>query len=123
MVKWNKKNPGKELKKKLLLEPIADPMEFKKNKSSDKARSVTSINERITIDLWFDKHYIDRHQHGDDNGKRDGIDSESVKEIVLRSVKHLLVYSACLPNFTFLNHENYRNKFTSHKDCMSENNR
>lgn len=80
---------------------IVDPLEFKKNKSSDNAREVTNINERITINLWFDKHYGDRHQHDDDNGKRDGIDHESVKTLVLQSVKHLLVYGACLPNFIF----------------------
>ena len=87
-----------------MLSAIPDPMEFTKNKSSDHARSVTTINERITIDLWFDKHYVDRHQHGDINGKREGIDIEIVKNLVLNSVKHLLFYSSCIKNFTFLNH-------------------
>ncbi len=83
---------------------IVDPLEFKKNKSSDKARNITSINERISIELWFDKHYIDRNQHGDEDGKRNGIDNTMVEALVLQSVKHLLFYSACVKNFTFLNH-------------------
>ncbi len=118
---------GREPRKRIqadrpMLAAIADPMEFKKNKSSDKAREVTKINERITVNLWFDKHYIDRHQLGDDNGKRDGIDYDTVKNLVLQSVKHLLVYSACLPNFIFLNHEGIGNRERAIRIVCQQNN-
>jgi len=86
------------------LPALVDPLQFTKNKASNHARIETTINEKISIDLWFDKHYVDRHQHGDDNGKRDGIDKENVKKLALESLKHLLFYSAYIKNFTFLNH-------------------
>lgn len=81
---------------------VVDPLEFKKNKSSDKARRITTINEEITFDLWFDKHYIDRATLGDDSGKREGIDKKTVEILALQSVKHLLFYAAYIKNFTFI---------------------
>lgn len=83
---------------------VADSEAFTKNLSSDKARIVTTIAENIGVILWFDKHYLDRHSLGDENGKREGIGTDQVEKLVLLSVKHLLFYSACIPKFTFLNH-------------------
>lgn len=83
---------------------IEDELEFKANKCSGNAKRIIIQEENIQIDLWFDKHYHDRYQHGDENGKRVGIDSHIVKELVLRSFKHLILYSSLIKGFTFLNH-------------------
>ena len=86
---------------------IIDEQEFKKNKSTDNARHVISAIEPITIDLHFDKHYLDRVQHGDDDGtKREGIEPESIQALVLKSIKHLVFYSCHLSSFTFVNMKN-----------------
>lgn len=80
-----------------------DPLEFKQNKSSPKAKRIYTEDENVTIELWFDKHYHDRDQHGDDFGKRDGIDNDVVESLVKRSIKHMILYSTLVKGFTFLN--------------------
>jgi hypothetical protein len=87
--------------------PIFDEMEYKENKCSSKARQIRTTKEGLNINIWFDKHYLDRYQHGDNNGKRDGIDQDIVLSLVIQVIKHLLFYSAVVKNFTFLNH-NYQ---------------
>ena len=80
-------------------------MEFVKNKSSNRVRKVLEFSENIEIVLCFDQHYYQRLQHGDDKGLRDGIDKESVENLVLKSMKFLFLYSANVNGFSFLNHE------------------
>jgi len=70
-----------------------DPMEFRKNRSSDHARPIFTNSESIEFDVWFDKHYFDRKMHGDHSGKRDGIDQETVQNLIVNAAKHLLYYS------------------------------
>jgi len=82
---------------------IDDPLEFKQNKCSVKAKKIFTEKENITIELWFDKHYHDRNQHGDDLGKRDGIDNDSVTNLVKRSFRHMVLYSTLVKGFAFLN--------------------
>jgi len=80
-----------------------DPLAFQQNKSSHKAKRIYTKEENITIELWFDKHYHDRDQHGDDFGKRDGIDNDVVESLVRRSIKHMILYSTLVKGFSFLN--------------------
>ncbi|MBN8783515.1 MAG: hypothetical protein ABS85_09040 [Sphingobacteriales bacterium SCN 48-20] len=82
---------------------IEDPFELKENKSSHKARRIFSEEENIRVELWFDKHYIDRDQHGDDFGMRDGIDNNTVENLVRRALKHMILYSNLVKGFSFLN--------------------
>lgn len=82
---------------------IEDEMAFVANKSSSNARIITTIDERIGVKIWFDKHYLDRHQHGDERGKRIGIDTSTVESLVINCIKHLLLYGSYVKNFTFLN--------------------
>lgn len=82
---------------------IDDPLAFIPNKSSIKAKKVFTEVENITVELWFDKHYHDRDQHGDDFGKRDGITNDIVENLVKRSIKHMIFYSNLIKGFNFLN--------------------
>ena len=86
---------------------IEDNLAFVQNKCSVKARQTFIHSETIRLNGWIDKHYHDRYQHGDDMGKRDGIDPEIVERLVKKSIKHLLVYSATVKGFRFLNHEQF----------------
>lgn len=83
--------------------PVSDPLEWVANKSSPKVRSAANVQETIAIDLAYDKHYLDREQHGDELGQREGISQAVVQDLVLRSIKHLLFYSGYVANFKFLN--------------------
>jgi hypothetical protein len=84
---------------------IVDEEAFRKNRCSDNAKKVFTQVEEITIELWHDKHYHDRRQHGDEQGKRADIDADIVEDLVRRSFKHLLFYSSMVKGFTFLNTE------------------
>jgi len=76
---------------------------FTKNKCSPNARMVFTNAESLVFDIWFDKHYYIRERHGDENGKRDGIDPDAVKNCVLKAAKHLIFYAIKLRNFSFVN--------------------
>jgi hypothetical protein len=91
--------------KPIIRNVIEDPMELKANKSSQKARRVFTEIESVTIDLWFDKHYLDRNQHGDELGKREGINNDIVESLVKRSLKHMIAYSTLVKGFNFLNQD------------------
>jgi hypothetical protein len=82
---------------------IDDPLAFIPNKSSIKAKKIFTEVENITVELWFDKHYHDRDQHGDDFGKRDGITNDIVENLVKRSIKHMVLYCSLIKGFHFLN--------------------
>lgn len=84
---------------------VVDELEFKKNKCSDNARYITIILEKITFHLWHDKHYHDRHQLGDNDGKRDGIDPETVEALVRKALGHMLIYGSTIRGFKFIHHK------------------
>lgn len=87
------------------LSPVEDEMAYTKNKCSERARKINSINPNLIFDVWFDQHLHIRQQFGDNNGLREGIDSKRVESLVLKSMKHLIAYSSLLKVFTFINHE------------------
>jgi hypothetical protein len=84
---------------------IEDELAYTRNKCSENARKIESINPNLIFEVWFDKHYQIRKQFGDENGAREGIDSKNVKSLVLSSMRYLVAYSSILKTFTFINHE------------------
>jgi hypothetical protein len=84
---------------------VEDNLEFKANKCTKQARYIVDTSEMITLEIWFDKHYFTRKQHGDDDGLRVGIDEDEVKNLIVKSLKYMLFYSSRVSGFTFLNHE------------------
>ena len=89
-------------KAKLL--PVEDPAAYIQNKCSERARKVNTIQPNFNFNIWFDQHYQHRTQFGDDNGKREGIDSERVQSLVNKAMDHLVTYSTFLKTFAFVNH-------------------
>jgi hypothetical protein len=83
---------------------IEDEMAYIKNKSSENAKRIKSINSNLVFDVWIDKHYQIRRQFGDEAGARDGIDIDKVEALILKSIKHLVAYGSILKTFTFVNH-------------------
>lgn len=92
------------LKKLSAIPAIGDALEFISNNCSRNARKEFSVVENFKIEGWFDKHYHVRQQHGDDAGKREGINPEAVQSLVTRSIKFLLQFSAMVKGFKFINH-------------------
>ncbi len=86
------------------LPAIHDTDAFVKNKSSDNAKQIAEVEVSIGTHLWFDKHYQDRHQFGDNDGARVGIDPETVQKLVKKSIPHLLFYSTAVRGFHFVNY-------------------
>ena len=98
----------REPRKRIKYEPkgvpaIQDGLEFIKNKCSDHARKIFAEIEKFQVELWFDKHYHDRHQHGDEDGKREGISPRIVESLVRKSLRHLFFYSSAFSGFKFIN--------------------
>lgn len=83
---------------------IIDELEFTANKCSPNARKIGNKIESTNVDFWIDKHYHIRYHQGDEYGKRDGIEPEKVHGIVEEALRHLILYSGSVKNFTFLNH-------------------
>lgn len=76
--------------------------DFKPNCASDNAKFLHKYTE-FEVELWIDKHYQNRLVHGDDNGKREGINELSVKELIIIAFKYLLDIYLRFPKFKFIN--------------------
>ena len=98
--KLRKRIPLKKVTEKILLH---DPLSFMANKASIQARKAAEHQELVLIEIWFDKHYYNRYQHGDESGKRNGIDPDLVKEIIIQSISWLISCSGRYKFFRFLN--------------------
>lgn len=75
---------------------------YTENCASKNAKLIKLFPEDIATEFWIDKHYSNREQFGDDDGARDGIDIQSVEDLVSKSFKHLKYYSLKHKKFTFV---------------------
>ena len=89
---------------KMVVKAIEDPLEFKPNKCSPRARLQHTSTQNFHYELWIDQHYHSRQQLGDDNGKREGIEPETVESLIRRGFKHLILYSTLIKDFVFINY-------------------
>lgn len=99
---------------------IVDEAEFIENKCSPNAKRFSQRVENTNIDIWIDKHYHIRSHLGDEYGKRDGIEPEKVREIVEEAIRHLIVYSGIVKNFTFLNYRHAKGQRALRIVCQKE---
>lgn len=101
----------KRITKELVGEVIVDEFAFSRNIGSRNARKVVERSEQVNLEVWYDKHYLNRVQFGEDNGsKREGIDEKTILDLVSRSLRHLIFYSFQVKNFSFVS----SNKLKSH---------
>lgn len=82
---------------------IADETEYKENLCTNNGKRHKEFKQPIIIDLWFDKHYHTRLLIGDDDGKRNGIEIETIESLVARSIPYLFLASSALTGFKFNN--------------------
>lgn len=97
--------PRKIITKVLIGEIVVDELSFTNNIGSKNARKVVEKSELVHIELWYDKHYVNRAQFGDNDGKRDGIEENTIQELVSNSLRHLIHFSFMVKNFSFVNSE------------------
>lgn len=90
------------------LPAIEDRLAYYGNSSSHKARHDSIFDETIPVEIWFDKHYLDRHQHGDENGARDGIDPDYIRQLIRQAIKPLFIFSSQVKGFCFVNGPPFR---------------
>lgn len=87
----------KRIEKKLIGEVVMDELAYIPNKSSKNARKVLDKIEHIEIEIWCDKHYYTRVNIGDEHGRREGIEEEVIKDLVVKSIPHLCTIFSRLP--------------------------
>jgi hypothetical protein len=90
-------------RKQIKLESMPEDSEFIPNKSSFNARKIIDIDHKLTIELWYDKHYYERHFLGDETGNREGIDPATIETCVTKAMGHLFLYSSAVKGFKFVN--------------------
>ncbi|TDP04020.1 hypothetical protein [Flavobacterium sp. 245] len=88
---------------KKISEIIIDEDAYIENACSKNAKKINDISENIITEFWIDKHYSIRDQHGDDFGKREGIDIKTVEDVVNRSFKILKYFNFKNGKFQFVN--------------------
>lgn len=84
--------------------PLNDWGFFIPNQCSQLAKKIQLVVEKSTFEIWFDKHYHNRQLFGDDFGERTGIETSRVLDLVIRSLRHLLFYSATIRGFKMINY-------------------
>lgn len=80
---------------------VHDEKEFKPNCASKNAKLIHEYKE-FEVELHIDKHYETRLIHGDDEGKREGIDEDLVKALIIKSFKYLVDIALRNPHFRFI---------------------
>jgi len=75
---------------------------FEPNCASENAKLLHKYTE-FEVELWIDKHYESRLLHGDENGKREGIEEKDVQELIIKAFKYLLDIYLRFPRFKFIN--------------------
>ncbi len=82
---------------------IVDIEAYTENAGSKNTRKLIDVNYNIVTEIWIDKHYSIREQHGDNSGKREGISREVVEILVKKAFLHLKYYNLKHSNFKFIN--------------------
>lgn len=79
-------------------------LEYKPNKCTQRGRHIEDIRQSLIINFWHHEHYIDRYSKGENDGTpRRGIEPDKIRDLVILSMRHLLYYSAVVPDFAFVN--------------------
>lgn len=97
-----------------------DDMSFEKNVGTEKAKHVVTIDHSLSFEIWFHKHYWDRAHEGDDNGKREGIEPDTIRDLISRALSHLVYYSCRVKTFSFLNINTLSQVLVVVRDCYSQ---
>ena len=84
---------------------VSELIEYKPNSASENAECIHKYEE-LKVELWCDKHYHNRLNYGDSNGKREGIEVNGVQHLIINSFKYLLDIYLRGIQFKFINYFN-----------------
>lgn len=92
--------------------------DFIQNCASPNAKFIHKYTD-FEIEIWIDKHYEKRYVNGDENGKRLGIDLETVMKLVIDSVKYIFHFYMTLRLSNLINFFN-KDKPTKHRIVIKD---
>lgn len=72
---------------------IFDAEAYLENCCSKNARQIVLNSHQFNSDVWADKHYNIRVHQGDDNGVREGIETDVVLQLIIDTFNHVINYS------------------------------
>ena len=72
---------------------IIDVEAYSENCCSKNARQIVLHSHKFNSDIWADKHYNIRVNQGDDNGFREGIETDVVLQLINDTFSHVINYS------------------------------
>lgn len=75
---------------------------YEKNCATDNAKYITTYKD-FEIELWLDKHYQNRIDYGDNEGKREGIEFDIVKDLIVDSFKYIFHFYIKHRGLQFIN--------------------
>lgn len=85
-------------------EEIIDPDSYTANSSSDFAKKFHECSHDLSIELWLDKHCSLRQT------ERLGIDIDTLQNLALRGIKHIIYYQLREPKFRIIQYPEFRGK-------------
>lgn len=92
-----------------IVDSIIDPNEYTVSAASLNAQHKKTFTVNLNLDYFVDGHYVKRLQHGDEFGKREGIEPHFVEPLVENSFLHILHYSLRNSSFNIINYPPAKN--------------
>lgn len=93
---------------------------FKLNCASENAKFLY-LHKDFEIEIWIDKHYQNRLEKGDENGKREGIEEDAVMALIIESFKYIFHFYIKHKHVSFINFFN-KEKPTKYRIVVKDEN-
>jgi hypothetical protein len=89
---------------KTIIEKIEDPNSYTQNSCSLNARKFHEYSSDLVVELWIDKHCTLRQV------ERSGIDIDTLQNLAIESVKHIIYYQLRLQKFNIVQYPEHRGR-------------
>lgn len=78
--------------------------EYVFNAASKNAKKQKVFEETLKLEIWTDKHYLNRTLFEDETGKkRDGIQFSEIEHLLEKSLHYLIYFSSTIDKMSFIN--------------------
>ena len=89
---------------KPVIEEIIDPHAYTANSCTQNARKFHEYSNDLVVELWIDKHCTLRQV------ERSGIDIDTLQNLAIESVKHIIYYQLRLQKFNIVQYPEHRGR-------------
>ena len=93
--------------------------DFIQNFASKNAKLIHTYKD-VEIEIWIDKHYENRVEFGDDNGKREGIEQSLVQSLIIDSVKYIFHFYLNIRISNFINFPDKKNPIRNNRIIIKD---